>query len=100
MGAICTKCCLCYCFKVCVFGERCRCPPFCRTLCECCEFADCCEIEEEEDYFPFAVEQENSTTENDGDVTLVYDNGDTYKGPLENGKRHGFGELIRADGTT
>ena len=95
MGAACTKCCLCYCFKLCEFGEKCRCCAWCiQNFGPCCQCGDCCDVEG--DSLPF---MEASETVKGGDDAFVYPNGDRYIGEMRNNKKHGYGELIRKDGS-
>ncbi|XP_078345855.1 uncharacterized protein LOC144631322 [Oculina patagonica] len=96
MGATYSRYCQCYCLKLCEFGERFRCRhPCCIQYCEpCCHCGDCCDIE---DNFPFVEENEEASRE--GEDAHVYPNGDRYIGAWHNNKKHGYGELIRKDGT-
>ena len=50
----------------------------------------------EGDSLPFAEVSENTK---EGEDTFVYSNGDKYIGEMRDNKRHGYGELIRKDGT-
>lgn len=95
MGATCSKCCLCYCFKLCECGERFRCGhPCCIKYCEpCCHCGDCCDVE---DNFPFV---EDNEAPRDGEDAFVYPSGDRYIGAWHDNKKHGYGELVRKDGT-
>lgn len=92
MGATCAKCCLCYCFKLCEFGERFRCCPCCIHNCgPCCQFGDCCDVEG--DSLPFVEASENLKEED----AVVYTNRDKNIGEMKNDKRYGYGEIICKD---
>lgn len=95
MGATCSKCCLCYCFKLVEFGDSFRCRhSCCIQYCEpCCHCGDCCDAEDD---LPFVKETELVSSEEEA---VVYLNGDKYKGAMQNNKKHGYGELTRKDGT-
>ena len=43
--------------------------------------------------------EENEEASREGEDAFVYPNGDRYVGPLQNNKKHGYGELVRKDGT-
>lgn len=43
---------------------------------------------------------EASETVKGGDDAFVYPNGDKYIGEMRNNKKHGYGELIRKDGSS
>lgn len=92
MGATCAKCCLCYCFKLCEFGERFRCCPCCIHNCgPCCQFGDCCDVEG--DSLPFVEASENLKEED----AVVYTDRDKNIGEMKNDKRYGYGEIICKD---
>ncbi|KAJ7387865.1 Alsin [Desmophyllum pertusum] len=99
MGATCSKYCLCYCLKLCEFGDSFRCcRPCCIQYCEpCCHCGDCCDVE---DNLPFMEESEASLREGEDATAFVYPNGDRYIGAWHDNKKHGYGELVRKDGTS
>lgn len=62
--------------------------------------SDCCDEFTDEEYSPVNPRKsENSAPPNDGEGMYKYPNGDIYVGEWRRGKRHGYGELVKKDGT-
>jgi len=62
--------------------------------------SDCCDEFTDEEYSPVNPKKsENTAPPNDGEGMYKYPNGDIYVGEWRRGKRHGYGELVKKDGT-
>ncbi|XP_078345854.1 uncharacterized protein LOC144631321 [Oculina patagonica] len=96
MSMIC-QCHLCRCYE---------CGPCC-FCCRCCKrwfgdwwmCSDCCDEFTDEEYSPVNPRKGEAPPPDDGEGMYKYPNGDVYVGEWRRGKRHGYGELVKKDGT-
>lgn len=61
--------------------------------------SDCCDEFEDEEYSPVNPKTADKGPPEDGEGMYKYPNGDVYVGEWRRGKRHGYGELVKKDGT-
>ena len=62
--------------------------------------SDCCDEFTDEEYSPVNPKKpENSAPPEDGEGMYKYPNGDVYVGEWRRGKKHGYGELVKKDGS-
>ncbi|XP_048585457.1 uncharacterized protein LOC116614307 [Nematostella vectensis] len=98
MGSCMTKACQCHLCRCCECGRGCRCCLCCRMLFgDWWMCSDCCEEDDDEEMIPQVKKTQKRP--DDGEGMYQYDNGDFYVGEWRRGKRHGYGNLEKADGT-
>lgn len=62
--------------------------------------SDCCDDFSDEEYYPVnPTKNDKEAPPDDGEGMYKYPNGDVYVGEWRRGKRHGYGELVKKDGT-
>ncbi|KAL9955637.1 hypothetical protein ACROYT_G036989 [Oculina patagonica] len=61
--------------------------------------SDCCDEFTDEEYSPVNPRKGEAPPPDDGEGMYKYPNGDVYVGEWRRGKRHGYGELVKKDGT-
>lgn len=62
--------------------------------------SDCCDEFLDEEYSPVNPKKsEKAALPDDGEGMYKYPNGDVYVGEWRRGKRHGYGELVKKDGS-
>ena len=101
MGSCMSMICQCHLCRCCECGPPCYC-------CRCCKHwfgdwwmcSDCCEDFSDEEYYPVnPTKNDKEAPPDDGEGMYKYPNGDVYVGEWRRGKRHGYGELVKKDGT-
>ena len=100
MGSCMSLICQCHLCRCCECGPGCYC-------CRCCKrwfgdwwmCSDCCDEFEDEEYSPVNPKTTDKGPPEDGEGMYKYPNGDIYVGEWRRGKRHGYGELVKKDGT-